>query len=150
MEKVLIIGANGFLGRKLLSRFQDTHHVYGADINIDGIEPQFHPTPLDITNEQAVSDVFSAIRPALTILTAAMTNVDQCEDLPEVARKINADGPLYVAQAVKQTKGRLIHISTDFIFDGATGDYSESDLPIPDHRQLSRWGPDREDLRVRA
>ncbi|MHA1618753.1 MAG: SDR family oxidoreductase [Promethearchaeota archaeon] len=131
MEKVLIIGANGFLGRKLLSRFKTTHKVYGADIKLNGILPQFNPILIDITDEKAVLDLFSDIQPDLTILTAAITNVDLCEDNPEVVRKVNSEGPLFVARAVKSIKGRMIHISTDFIFDGTTGDYVETDHPNP-------------------
>jgi dTDP-4-dehydrorhamnose reductase len=131
MEKVLIIGANGFLGRRLLSRFQATHQVYGADINIANILPRFNPCLVDITDSNAVSDLLSEIHPELTILTAAIANVDLCEDIPEVVRKVNADGPLFVAQAVKKINGRMIYISTDFIFDGTTGDYSETDQPNP-------------------
>lgn len=131
MEKLLIIGANGFLGRKLLYRFHDKFDVYGADLITTGIPEEYHPSYIDITKKNVVNDLINIIKPNLTILTAAMTNVDACEDFSEKAKKINSDGPLFVAQALKDIGGRLIHISTDFIFDGEQGDYTEKDIPKP-------------------
>ncbi|MHA1646527.1 MAG: SDR family oxidoreductase [Promethearchaeota archaeon] len=133
-KKILIIGANGFLGRRLLTKFSSSSYkVYGADITISGIPSQFNPTEIDITNVQKVNFVFSKIQPDLTILTAAMTNVDQCEDKPDLAFKINADGPKNVAQAVKKINGRMVQISTDFIFDGkrSGGNYREEEEAHP-------------------
>ena len=131
MDKLLIIGANGFLGRKLLFRFQDKFDVYGADLITTGISEEYHPNYIDITKENVVHELINNIKPNLTILTAAMTNVDACEDFPEKAREINSDGPLFVAEAMKEIGGRMIHISTDFIFDGEKGSYIENDIPKP-------------------
>jgi dTDP-4-dehydrorhamnose reductase len=131
LEKILIIGANGFLGRKLLNRFHDKFDVYGADLITTGIPEEYHPNFIDITKKSVVHDLINNIMPNLTILTAAMTNVDACEDFPNKAREINAHGPLFVAEAMKEIGGRLIHISTDFIFDGEKGGYDEKDIPKP-------------------
>ncbi|UYP48036.1 hypothetical protein NEF87_004321 [Candidatus Lokiarchaeum ossiferum] len=131
MEKILVIGANGFLGGKLLPIFENKYDVYAADITISEIDEKFHPIQLDITNAEQVKTVFNRLKPNLTILTAAMTNVDACEDFPEKANLINAIGPLNVANAIKENKGRLIHISTDFIFDGKRGNYTEEEEPNP-------------------
>jgi len=131
IEKVLIVGANGFLGRKLLLRFHKDYETFGTDVVVSGIDKKYQPVPIDITNYQNVQDVYSAIQPDLTILTAAMTDVDVCEEKPELAYKINAIGPQNIAQVIKMMGGRLIFISTDFIFDGNDGNYSESDIPNP-------------------
>lgn len=64
-------------------------------------------------------------------MTAAITNVDACEDYPDRANLINAFGLKNVAHAVKQNDGKLIYISTDFIFDGSRGNYSKTDTPNP-------------------
>ena len=97
----------------------------------DGITEEFAPVSIDITNIENVSEVINEIRPNITILTAAMTDVDRCEEESEKAYSINAQGPENVAKAIKAIKGRLIHISTDFIFDGEKGDYIETDTPNP-------------------
>jgi len=131
LEKILIIGANGFLGRKLLFRFKDKFDIYGADLITTGIPEEYHPNYIDITKKKVDHDLINNIKPNLTILTAAMTNVDACEDFPEKAGEINADGPLFVAESIKEIGGRLIHISTDFIFDGEKGNYVEKDIPKP-------------------
>ncbi len=129
--KVLIIGANGFLGRKLIARFQPTDDILGADVNFSGFSFDCPQISMDITNSDEVFRIISDNKPDLTILTAAMTNVDACEDYPNRAYDINALGPKYVAHAVNKISGKLIHISTDFIFDGLQGNYSELDEPNP-------------------
>ncbi|WP_371803613.1 NAD(P)-dependent oxidoreductase [Candidatus Lokiarchaeum ossiferum] len=131
MEKILVIGANGFLGGKLHPIFKNKYDVYAADITISEIDEKFHPIQLDITNAEQVKTIFNRLKPNLTILTAAMTNVDVCEDFPEKANLINANGPLNVANAIKEINGRLIHLSTDFIFDGEKGNYTEEEEPNP-------------------
>jgi dTDP-4-dehydrorhamnose reductase len=136
MKKLLVIGANGFLGRKILYKFKEIFEIYAADLNTSGIPTEFNPIKMDITDKVEVKKIISDISPNLTILTAAMTNVDACEDFFDKAHNINTLGPLYVAESIKKIDGRLIHISTDFIFDGKKGDYKESDEFSP----LSRYG----------
>ncbi len=130
-ERVLIIGANGFLGRKLVARFQSETDVFAMDLDIQEFPFQVPIQSVDITNEDDVLSKIQAISPDVTILTAAMTNVDACEDYPDKAHQINAVGPANVGKAVKAVGGRMIHLSTDFVFDGATGNYSETDDPHP-------------------
>jgi dTDP-4-dehydrorhamnose reductase len=106
--KVLITGAGGQVGRSLLS-----HAPQGVDVLgcvRDG---------LDITDAAAVSDHVRQHAPDVIINAAAYTAVDRAESEPEVARRINADGPRHLASAARAIGARLIHISTDFVFDGA-------------------------------
>jgi len=88
---------------------------------------------MDITNAQKTMEKVTKIRPSITILTAAMTNVDQCEINKKLATKINLEGTINVLNACKKINSKLIFISTDFIFDGAkeNGNYSENDVPNP-------------------
>ncbi|WP_457557361.1 SDR family oxidoreductase [Candidatus Harpocratesius sp.] len=129
--KVLIIGANGFLGRKVIELYQKTDDVFGADVVLKQFPFDCPILKLDITNADEVMQCLTEYKPDLSILTAAMTNVDACEYFPDRAYAINALGPKNVAHAVKQIGGKLIYISTDFIFDGSRGNYSETDAPNP-------------------
>jgi dTDP-4-dehydrorhamnose reductase len=145
LKKVLVIGANGFLGKRLLSQFSENKivvesnkeerlkwEIYCADLQTDYIPSDCHPTVIDITSSENVARVVGKVMPDIVILTAAMTNVDACEDFPDKAYAINASGPKNVAQALLSTgKGKLIHVSTDFIFDGKLGGYIEDDTPNP-------------------
>lgn len=131
MERVLVIGANGFLGRKLLPLLSNTADVFAADLEIGGIDEKYRPFSLDITVPEKIDTFFDKIAPNLVINTAAMTNVDACEDNPALAMRINAEGPRNIARGVKRCGGRMIHISTDFVFDGTKGNYIETDVPSP-------------------
>jgi dTDP-4-dehydrorhamnose reductase len=131
MEKVLLIGANGFLGLKLLPLLAQEYEVHAADVKIDLIPAQYQRAVIDITDINSVTGIFDKIRPDVCINTAAMTNVDACEDHPDRAEKINAVGPANLAKTIDKVGGKLIHISTDFVFDGAKGNYTEEDIPNP-------------------
>jgi len=87
---------------------------------------------IDITNLDELR-IFSEDKPISWIINcAAYTSVDKAEDEPELAFKINADGPLNIAQIAVKKNARLIHISTDYVFDGTKeGAYLETDLPNP-------------------
>jgi len=137
--RILVIGANGFLGLKILeysTQYAPKDEFIGADIQIDLIPPKFQKYILDITNQTRVDAVLDQIQPDLVMLTAAMTDVDACEDFKDKAYAINALGPKYVAEKLKSMDSKLIHISTDFVFDGNKSLYTETDPPNP----ISHYG----------
>jgi dTDP-4-dehydrorhamnose reductase len=80
---------------------------------------------LDITNEGQVHSLIDEVKPHFIINTAAMTNVDQCETDRENCWQLNVDAVRYLIEAAKTNKSFLLHLSTDFIFDGAAGPYDE-------------------------
>jgi len=87
---------------------------------------------LDITNADAVDAFCARNRPDLVLNCAAYTAVDKAEDEPDLAIKINADGPRNIAEIAKIKGAKLIHISTDYVFDGTKeGAYVETDIPNP-------------------
>jgi dTDP-4-dehydrorhamnose reductase len=86
---------------------------------------------LDIADASAVRDAIEAIRPNVVVNCAAMTNVDACESEPERAWAVNAEGPGHIAQAAGAAGAEVVHISTDYVFDGARGGYAESDETNP-------------------
>jgi len=91
---------------------------------------------LDITDENNVQAVLQQHKPNFVINTAAMTNVDACETDKELCDKLNVDAVLYLSKSASAINAKLIHISTDFIFDGKSGPYKEDDKPNP----LSYYG----------
>ena len=129
--KALILGANGQLGSELAKTTP-----YGVELIARDRDT------LDITDVQAVSGIFSAERPQLAINAAAYTAVDRAEDEPELALAVNAVGAGHVAAVAAAQGVRLVHVSTDFVFDGAA---STPYLPEARTRPLSVYGKTKRD-----
>ncbi|WP_422360699.1 SDR family oxidoreductase [Reichenbachiella sp.] len=133
--KILITGSNGLLGQKLVKLLLDQ----GVDLvatargknRIDYLSVPFEYCELDITNQDQVNEVIGKYKPDAVIHTAAMTNVDQCEQEQTGCRKLNVDAVTYLVKACERYDAHLIHLSTDFIFDGENGPYKEDDLANP-------------------
>ena len=129
--KVLITGAGGQVGRMLMETRPDS---------VDAIACPH--ADLDIGEGAAVRDYVRVHRPAVIINAAAYTAVDRAESEPDAAKRINADGPGYLASAARECGARLIHISTDFVFDGAA---SSPYRPESETRPLSVYGSTKRD-----
>ncbi len=86
---------------------------------------------LDVTDQDSTLRLVREVQPKVIINTAALTNVDYCETHREEAQRVNVDGAKNLAQAAQENGSRLIQISTDSVFDGASGHYTESDSPHP-------------------
>ncbi len=123
-KRVLVTGANGQLGKTIKELYQ---------VNNDNIEFVFvTKTELDITNKKDLKQYFKTNFFDYCINCAAYTNVDQAEKTPEIAFKVNAEGGKYLAEACKGKNVILIHISTDYVFDGEkNGSYTIYDTPNP-------------------
>jgi len=119
--KILIIGGKGMLGTALVEVLEKEHSLF-LPVHQD----------LDITHESEVYKKIKKFKPDFVINTAALTDVDGCEDFPEEACKVNTLGPYYLALACKKTGSFLIHFSTEMIFDGLKQvPYDENDVPNP-------------------
>ncbi len=137
--KILITGANGLLGQKLTTLLDgDTQVELVATARGKLAIPLKRGTflSLDITDASAVEEVIAKIKPDVVINTAAMTQVDQCETERETCWKNNVAAVEFLARACEKYRAHLIHISTDFIFDGSHGPLDESATPHP----LSYYG----------
>ncbi|OUV74694.1 MAG: NAD(P)-dependent oxidoreductase [Flavobacteriales bacterium TMED123] len=138
--KILITGSNGLLGQKLLYklRIDDSVDLVATSKgeNRVTVRDGYAYHSLDITNKAALEELISTQKPDVVINTAAMTNVDLCEDKKESCDVLNVDAVQYLANACARIDAQLIHISTDFIFDGEDGPYTEEDMPNP----LSYYG----------
>jgi len=138
--KILITGSNGLLGQKLLHklRLDSSVQLIATSKGENRVSEQngYIYFDLDITNNDAVAQLVASEKPQVVINTAAMTNVDLCEDEKEACDALNVDAVKYLADACAKIDAHLIQISTDFIFDGEDGPYTEEDVPNP----LSYYG----------
>lgn len=128
--KVLITGANGLLGQKIVRYCLDKNVDFIATSkgeNRNGQCPDDRYRPMDITDEEGVNTVLAELNPKYVIHTAAMTMVDQCENEPEVCREINVTATAYLFEASKKIGAHFQLLSTDFVFDGEQGNYKEED-----------------------
>ncbi|MBT3877494.1 MAG: dTDP-4-dehydrorhamnose reductase [Candidatus Scalindua sp.] len=131
--KILITGSNGMLGTDLVDLLKSRKSSF--DPNLEFIEAPHEV--LDITLKDKVSEFVSTHTPDIIVNCAAFTNVDKCETEREAAFNVNALGPKYIAAAAKECGARVIHISTDFVFDGnGNRPYIEEDQTNP----LSEYG----------
>ncbi len=132
--KILITGSNGLLGQKLVSLLSQEGIPFLAsakgDNRIQSIQ-NFEFKSLDITNELEVMNVFDEYQPSHLIHTAAMTNVDQCEDDPEGCELLNVGAVENLIKACEKHGTFFCHLSTDFIFDGENGPYEEEAIANP-------------------
>lgn len=133
--RVAITGSNGLLGTKLLDlllRLPDVH-VIGLSRRpcSNGYLGAFRFHRLDVADEAAVGEVLRAAAPDVVIHTAAMTDVDGCERDPIRAWRENVDATHAVALAARRVGARLVHLSTEYVFDGRAGPYGEDDPPSP-------------------
>ena len=127
----LVIGAAGQVGRNLEPALQ------AAGWNVVGADLRGAPfLALDVGDDAAVRRCLHDVRPSLCILSAALTNVERCESEPEAAEALNARAPVVVAEACRELGARVVYLSTEYVFDGERGPYSEDDPPCP----LSAYG----------
>ncbi|MBL0342368.1 MAG: SDR family oxidoreductase [Bacteroidetes bacterium] len=133
--KILITGSNGLLGQKLVYQLLRTSGVEliatSLGVNRVSLKNGYTYYSLDITNKDEVLKVIDAVRPDCIINTAAMTNVDVCETDQIGCDALNVTSVKYLIEAAKKYKTHFIHFSTDFIFDGVSGPYKETDVPNP-------------------
>lgn len=121
--RVLVTGCNGQVGYCLTEILSTNENV--SLLAVDREE-------LDITNREAVNEAVKAFKPTIIINAAAHTAVDKAEDEVELSFAINRDGPKYLAEAAKEVDAAILHISTDYVFEGnKVGEYVETDETNP-------------------
>ena len=138
--KILITGTNGLLGRKLLHKLRADNYfeliATSKGDNRVSNKNGYTYISLDVTNKEDVERIILAQKPHVVINSAAMTNVDLCEEQKKECDLLNVDAVTYLADSCLRIDAHLIQISTDFIFDGEDGPYKEEDMPNP----LSYYG----------
>jgi len=129
--RLLVTGASGLLGLNLALDAAQSHEVIGVDRNTLASAP-FKIIRTELLDVGAFERAIDEAKPDAVIHCAAMADVDACEQNPGLARQTNAELPARVAQVCVQRKTRLVHVSTDAVFDGKKeGSYSEADEPHP-------------------
>jgi dTDP-4-dehydrorhamnose reductase len=119
--KALIVGAAGQVGRALVASAPPAFSIVAVD-----------RAGLDLADPDAIRALVARERPAVLINAAAYTAVDRAESEPDVARRVNADAPRELAAACEGCGARMLHVSTDFVFDGSKSrPWQESDPPNP-------------------
>lgn len=119
--KIIVTGVNGQLGREIKKQFQEKYQLFLWDRQI-----------LDVADYAWVETKVKEVKPDIVINAAGFTNVEKAEDNPEEAFRVNALGAQNLAFACKNVQAKLVHISTDYVFDGLKSvPYEEFDIPNP-------------------
>lgn len=138
--KILVTGSNGLLGQKLVHQLKDDPEITlvatSRGENRLSRGEGYHYRSLDITDRSQVLTCLAEEQPEVVINTAAMTNVDHCEEDKEGCDALNVEAVKHLIAAAQNRPFRLVHLSTDFIFDGESGPYREEDPAHP----LSYYG----------
>ena len=128
--KLLITGASGLYGSRLAKlAVAKNWDVYSSDV----IELKVYGTfvKMDISDKAMVDEVFRQVKPDVVVHAATLTDVDKCETNKELAWKINVEGTKNIVDAAKSAGSFPIYISTDYVFSGEKGNYTETDTPDP-------------------
>lgn len=132
-KRILVIGSNGILGQRIVLFYQNKNNIelHTCSVEEKSFIKNVNYTQLDIVDKVQVKKVIFDFYPDIIINAAAYTNVDGCEDNKETAWKINVTGVNNLAHFGWTVDAHLIHISTDYVFDGKAGPYSETDKVNP-------------------
>jgi dTDP-4-dehydrorhamnose reductase len=134
LKRVIITGSNGLLGQSLVSVFtRESDHELILTSTEDKPFTDFGHIyrKLDITDKEEVKKMIGFYEPDTIINAAAYTEVDKCEEERELCWKINVDGVKNLIIAGRGNDARIVHFSTDYIFDGKNGPYDEEATPKP-------------------
>lgn len=130
--KLLITGSNGFVATSIIAQAKahwDVHGIARSGLPADNNNAHYHL--LDLSDTKKLSEIFLQIKPDVVIHTAAIANIDFCQKNQSAAQAINVDVTKDLASLCKAAGIKMIHCSTDTVFDGKKGMYVEEDLPNP-------------------
>ena len=127
MKKILITGGSGLLGSNLAIRLCKSYNVLIL-LNLKKINI---PLTISASSSESLEKIFSSFKPDLVINTVALTNIETCEDYPDLASKINVNFLKSLVKVSKKFSGKIVHISTDHLFDGNTPFVNEKNILYP-------------------
>ncbi len=135
VKKILVTGSNGLLGQKLTERILSKNDfeliATGKGDNRFPVKGGYTYVEMDILDAESIDNVIGKFLPDVVINTAAMTNVDTCETEKEDCWALNVTAVEHLINSCEKHNVQLIHLSTDFIFDGLAGPYREDATPSP-------------------
>jgi len=130
--RVAVTGANGLLGGAAVARLAGRHEVLAVGRGACRLPPgPFRWADSDLGDGRSVEMALLEFRAEAVLHAGALTDVDGCERDPEAAWHVNVGGTEQVARACRALGARLVAVSTDYVFDGEAGPYSEDDVPNP-------------------
>ena len=131
--KIIILGANGFIGRRILNRLYPNHQVLACSLHPDILpEEGYRFETIDMLDYSAMTTLLNDFQPEVIINASALSVVDYCEQHQEEAYAMNVTAVKHLAEYSRDHSCRLIHLSTDFVFDGTSSiAYTETDVPNP-------------------
>ena len=132
-QRVLIVGSNGMLGQRLTEYYlsKPNIEVYCTSNEDESFIKEVEYDKIDLADKKSVKKAINKFFPDVIINAAAYTAVDKCESEKELAWKINVTGVENLIHYAKATDSRIIHVSTDYVFDGEAGPYDETQTPNP-------------------
>lgn len=138
MTEILVTGASGFVGSRLFRTLvADGHSVTGTfathEARIPTVKGHAQCVQLDLEDDASIERAFRASWPEVVVHTAAMSELRACESDPDRAQRVNVAASEKLARIAAAFGSRFILLSTDQVFDGARGNYSENDEPSPIH-----------------
>ena len=131
MDTLLVVGGSGLLGGKVCAAARETYHVVGTH---RGTPPTIERVRFVELHKERVDEGMALVRklkPAAVVDTAAMHNVDRCEEERDLAWQVNAGSTGALARVAQDIGARYVFVSTDFVFDGTKGPYREEDVARP-------------------
>jgi dTDP-4-dehydrorhamnose reductase len=130
-RRILITGASGLLGLNTALEVSPDHRLFGQ-VNSHPLDTEaFETIQADLLAPGAVQRLLEQTQPDWVIHCAALANIDACEKDPQQAQQLNSEIPRKLARHVARSGARLLHVSTDAVFDGERGQYIETDVPNP-------------------
>jgi len=130
-NKILVIGSAGFLGNNLLKHLKPLGEVLGGVHNTEFAEWEGEGAIIDIRKPTSIETVVYHFKPKVIINCASLSSAVECEKYPEKAYQLNVVGARNVARVAQKNRIRLFYLSSDMVFDGIKGNYSEEDDPKP-------------------
>lgn len=128
--KLLVTGSNGFVAGSIIAQCNPQWELHGIARSVqEWSNSHCIHHQLDMMDKPRLTELISALKPDTVIHTAAMANIDVCEQHPTLAQEVNEGITAHLAQLCNNTGAKLIFCSTDTVFDGIKGNYIETDIP---------------------
>ncbi len=125
--KIVILGAAGFLGTKLMNLLSKENEVIGA--SLDSLEENIES--VDATDKFQLYNFLNSKKPGVVIDLIALTSSVACEQNPELCKKLNFETAKNIAEICKELNAKMIFVSSSYVFDGKKGDFTEEDTTSP-------------------